>query len=151
MDLGWAEMLVIGVVALIVLGEDLPSVFRTLGRFTGKIRRMAREFQRAMEDAADEAGVKETAADLKKMTSPKKMGLDRLKEAADSFEKWDPTKPSDRAKKIGGETAKLAEERAEQVRKIREYTEKKGNEKLAAEKAAKEAAEAPAPKTDEAT
>ena len=142
MDLGWAEMFLIGVVAVIVLGKDLPSVFRTLGRFTGKVRRMAREFQRAMEDAADETGIKETASDLKNMTSPKKMGLDRLNEAADAFEKWDPTKPSDKAKSIGDETAKLAEERAENARKIRDIVEKKR---------ASEAPATDAPKTDEAT
>ena len=143
MDFGWAELLVIGVVALIVIGpRDLPGVFRALGRFTGKIRRMAREFQRAMEDAADEAGVKETAADLKKMTSPKKMGLDKINEAAEKFEKWDPTKPSEKATEIGEETAKLAAERAENAKKIRDIVEKKR---------ASEAPKADAPKPDEAT
>ncbi len=142
MDFGWAEMLVIGIVAVIVLGKDLPSVFRTMGQFTGKIRRMAREFQRAMEDAADEAGVKETAADLKNMTSPKKMGLDKINEAAERFDKWDPTKPSAKATEIGDETAKLANERAENAKKIRDIVEKKR---------ASEAPEPDAPKPDEAT
>ncbi|NIQ97951.1 MAG: twin-arginine translocase subunit TatB, partial [Desulfuromonadales bacterium] len=77
MDFGWSELLVIGIVALIVVGpKDLPGMFRQLGKFTAKLRRMARDFQRAMEDAADEAGVKETASSLKKMTSAKNMGLD---------------------------------------------------------------------------
>jgi hypothetical protein len=40
-------------------------MFRTLGRFTAKARGMAREFQRAMEAAADETGVKDVAKDLK--------------------------------------------------------------------------------------
>ena len=69
-DIGWTELLVIGVVALIVGGpKDLPGMFRTLGRFTAKARSMARDFSRAMEDAADEAGVKDVAKDLKKSFS----------------------------------------------------------------------------------
>ena len=161
MDFGWSELLVIGIVALIVVGpKDLPGMFRQLGKFTAKIRRMARDFQRAMEDAADEAGVKETASSLKKMTSAKEMGLDAVKDVAKD---WDPTKPSEKAKEIGPETAKLSEERAEQAKKIHEYSAKKAQEKRDAEKAAEAAkseadaaatetvAESPEPKTGEAS
>lgn len=94
-DIGWTELLVMGVVALIVIGpKDLPVVFQQLGRFTGKLRRMAREFRAAMDDAARETGVKEAADDLKRVTSPKALGLDAVKDAADRFEKWDPMKPA---------------------------------------------------------
>ena len=49
-DIGWAELLVIGVVALIGIGpEDLPGRFRQLGRFTAKLKSMSREFSKAME------------------------------------------------------------------------------------------------------
>ena len=93
-DIGWSEMMVVGVVALIVIGpKDLPEVFRTLGRFTAKARAMAREFQRAMESAADEAGIKDVADDLRKATSPSNLGLDAVKNAASKFEAWDPMKP----------------------------------------------------------
>lgn len=92
-DLGMSELLVIGIVALIVIGpRDLPGLFRSLGKFTAKMRAMAREFSRAMEAAADEAGVKDVAKDLKNVTSAKATGLDKVREAAERFEKWDPTK-----------------------------------------------------------
>lgn len=99
-DIGWSELLLIGVVALIVIGpEDLPRMFRALGRMTAKARAMAREFSSAMEDAARESGVKEAADELrgiKSMTSKKALGLDALDRAAEKFEKWDPKLPAPR-------------------------------------------------------
>ena len=92
-DIGWTELVVIGVVALIVIGpKDLPGMFRTLGRFTAKARGLARDFQRAMESAADETGVKDVAKDLKDATSARNLGLDAVKDAARKFEAWDPMK-----------------------------------------------------------
>ncbi len=80
--LGWSEMLVIGIVALIVIGpKDLPGLFRTMGQFTGKARMMAREFTNAMNQAADQAGVNEMSKTLKAATNPKKFGTDKIKEA----------------------------------------------------------------------
>jgi len=80
--LGWSEMLVVGVVALIVIGpKDLPGLFRTMGQFTGKARMMAREFSRAMEAAADESGVKDVSKTLKAAANPQKFGVDKIKEA----------------------------------------------------------------------
>ena len=93
-DIGWTEMLLIGIVALIVIGpEDLPQMFRQIGRFTAKIRAMSRDFSRAMEQAAHEAGVKDMAKDIKAATSVGGLGLNKVKAAADRFEKWDPIKP----------------------------------------------------------
>ncbi len=93
-DIGWTELLLIGIVALIVVGpKDLPAMFHTLGRFVARAKGMAREFQDAMNEAAKEAGVDEVAADLKKATSARSLGLDKLQEAATKFENWDPSVP----------------------------------------------------------
>ena len=70
LDIGWSEMLVVGVVALIVVGpKDLPKMFHTLGEITGKAKGMAREFQRAMDVAAKEAGVNDLVKDFKRTAS----------------------------------------------------------------------------------
>lgn len=93
LDIGWTELLVIGLVALIVIGpKDLPGMFRTLGKFTAKARRMAREFSRAMEEAADESGAKDAVSTLKSAANPRKMGLDTINDAVDRFDKWEPGK-----------------------------------------------------------
>lgn len=98
-DIGWTELVIIGVVALIVIGpRDLPEMFRTLGRFTAKARSMSREFSRAMEEAAKASGVADVAKDLKNAASPRSMGLDAVKDAASKFEKWDPLKKATPAK-----------------------------------------------------
>lgn len=55
LDIGWQELLVIGALALIVVGpKDLPSLLRSVGQWVGKVRGMARDFQRTMNDAARE-------------------------------------------------------------------------------------------------
>ncbi|MEC8572366.1 MAG: Sec-independent protein translocase protein TatB, partial [Pseudomonadota bacterium] len=108
-DLGWTELLVIGVVALIVVGpKDLPVLFRNVGRFVGKAKGMAREFSRAMNDAADEAGVKDVAQGLKAAANPMNTAMDGVKQAAQDMAKSiDPTKFDP-----DSETGKLSAERA---------------------------------------
>lgn len=139
-DIGWTELLLIGIVALIVVGpKDLPVMFHTLGRFTAKAKGMAREFQNAMNDAAKDSGMSDVGKDLKSMTSTKGLGLDKLKDAATKFEKW---KPSTSTTPKGPATAALSEERAAMAKKISEATAKKATERKAAEAAALEAAEA---------
>ncbi|MFC3630877.1 Sec-independent protein translocase protein TatB [Paracoccus angustae] len=100
LDVGWSELLLIGVVALVVIGpEDLPKLFHTLGRITARARSMAREFTTAMEDAAKGSGIGDVSKDLrdlKSLTSKKSLGLDALDRAATRFEQWDPKASLDR-------------------------------------------------------
>ena len=68
----WNEIVLIGVVALIVIGpKELPAVLRTIGQWTAKIRRMAGEFQSQFQEAMREAEM----ADLKKQ-------VDEVRDAA---------------------------------------------------------------------
>lgn len=62
-DIGWGEMVVIGVVALVAIGpKELPGVLRMVGQWVGKARRMAGEFQSQFNEAMREAEM----SDLKK-------------------------------------------------------------------------------------
>ena len=62
-DISWSEFLLIGVVALIVIGpKELPGVLRTLGQYTRKVRSMAADFQNQFQEAMREAEM----GDLKK-------------------------------------------------------------------------------------
>jgi sec-independent protein translocase protein TatB len=69
LDIGWSEMAVILMVALIVIGpKDLPRVARTVGKWTGKARAMAREFQRSLDDMAREAELQDIKAEMDKLS-----------------------------------------------------------------------------------
>ena len=131
-DMGWSELLVVGVVALIVVGpKDLPVLFRKVGQFVGKAKGMAREFSNAMNDAADDTGMREMSSSLNKTlktaTNPLGSAMDEVKSATKSLSKFDPE----------SETGKLASQRAEDVKKIQAATARAG-----AERKQREAAEA---------
>jgi sec-independent protein translocase protein TatB len=59
-DLDPGKLIVIGIVALVAIpSKDLPRVLRTLGQATGRMRRMAAEFQDQFMDALREAELDE--------------------------------------------------------------------------------------------
>ena len=59
-DLGWSEMGVIAVVALIVLGpKELPNALRTVTHLMKNARRLAGEFQSGVNDIVREAELEE--------------------------------------------------------------------------------------------
>lgn len=101
--LGWAEIMVVGVVALIVIGpKELPVVFRKVGQFIGKAKAMAREFTTAMNEAADESGLKEAVDTVNDGVS----GINEV-----SQKNWTDFIP-------GSETEKLAKKRVAKSKKL---------------------------------
>jgi len=160
LDIGWTELLVIGIVALIVVGpKDLPVMFRQLGRFTGQLRRMARDFSRAMDEAADEAGAKDLARDLRTMSNPrsaaakqfkKTAGLDDLeKDFERGFEDDDVedegARDTSAAAARGPHTTELAETRAAEAKARREEAVRRANARAASFKGFETAETTPAP------
>ena len=96
-DLGWLELMVIGITALIVVGpKELPQMFRTVGRFFGKAKAMAREFSQSMEDAANESGLKDATNTLNSISDMHKKTKTPIKEQlAKSFkDRIDPIQES---------------------------------------------------------
>lgn len=66
-DIGWSELLVIGVVALIVIGpKDLPRALSTLGKWMARARGMAREFQNNVDDMVRQAELDELREQVQK-------------------------------------------------------------------------------------
>ena len=59
-DIGWSELLVIAVVAIVVVGpKELPKLMRSFGFYAGKLRRAAADFRRQFDDAMREAELEE--------------------------------------------------------------------------------------------
>jgi len=99
LGLGWTEMLVIGVVALIFIGpKDLPVVMGRIGKVVGQIRRMGNEFQREINRTT---GLDEVRNLRNSITSPLKKTADEIRKdfnAMSATGKQEPTgaiKPSD--------------------------------------------------------
>ena len=77
-------MAVVAVIALIIIGpKDLPRILRYAGKWAGKARRMAREFQRNFDDM-----VRESELDEVKKTVESASSFDPVKDIGNSI---DPT------------------------------------------------------------
>jgi sec-independent protein translocase protein TatB len=74
-DIGWSEIVVIAVVAVVVVGpKELPRMLRTFGKTMGQVRRMSNDFRRqfdeALREAEREAGLEDTKKQLQAAMKP---------------------------------------------------------------------------------
>lgn len=88
LGLGWTEMMVIGIAALIFIGpKDLPVVMNRLGKIVGQIRRMGNEFQREINKTT---GLDEVRNLRNSITAPLKKTSDEIRR---EFNAMTPTGP----------------------------------------------------------
>ncbi len=92
LGVGWTEMLVIGVVALIVIGpKELPAVMHRIGKFAGTIRRMGADFQRELNKTT---GLNEIANLRNSVTAPLKATADAIRKEFNTTTPTGEVKPS---------------------------------------------------------
>ncbi len=69
-DIGWSELLIVAVVAIIVVGpKDLPRMLRSIGRIVGQVRRMAGEFSRQFDEVIRDSELEEVQNSIRDVTS----------------------------------------------------------------------------------
>ncbi len=69
-DLSSSKLLILGLVALIVVGpKELPLLLRTLGKYMAMIRRQAAEFRTQFDDAMRETELDTLKKDIEKVGS----------------------------------------------------------------------------------
>lgn len=125
-DIGWTELLFLGVLAILVVGpKDLPRMMRVLGRYMGKVRAMARDFQRSFDEMARESeleDLKKQVNQLKK-ANPISQVKDAINDPVDAVNKaiMDGVAPED-AHRIAAE----AESDADRVTQVADKKESGG-------------------------
>ena len=88
LDMSWGEILVIGAVALIVIGpKDLPKALRTVGQWVARARRVAREFKDSVDDMVRDSELDELRRETEQMSrfaieEPKPAGPPRVEPEA---------------------------------------------------------------------
>lgn len=69
-DIGWSELLVVLVVALVVVGpKDLPRLMRALGRWAAKARAMAEQFRSSFDEMARQTELDDLRAEIEALRS----------------------------------------------------------------------------------
>lgn len=92
-DIGWVELLVIAVVAIVVVGpKDLPRLMRIVGQWIGKARGLAREFQHSFDEMIRESELDELRKEVEELRKINPM--EQVKSALD---------PNDELKTLEGD------------------------------------------------
>ena len=99
LDIGWTEMAVIALVALVVIGpKDLPKAMRGVAKWVRKARALSREFQSGLDEMMRESELDEAK---KSIESVRRYNVDKLVE-----EELDPTGSVSRELKELDQTAR---------------------------------------------
>jgi sec-independent protein translocase protein TatB len=77
LDIGWWELLVVGLIALVVVGpKELPALLRTIGRYVGMAKRQADEFRAQFDEALRESEFNELRKEMNDLKSGVSSSLD---------------------------------------------------------------------------
>ena len=128
LGLGWTEMLVIGVVALIFIGpKDLPVVMGRIGKVIGQVQRMGREFQREINRTT---GLDEVRNLRTSITSPLKKTAEEIRKDFNAIGKDGKEAPTGALKPTDPGTESVVEAIQQQAGMA---PAKKSNDELAAD------------------
>lgn len=95
LDIGWAELLMMGVVALLVVGpKELPALARTIGKYAGMLRRQAAEFRSQFDEAIADTEFEDIKKEFDNIKSGAKDAVSEMEASANvSSADWEgPTK-----------------------------------------------------------
>jgi sec-independent protein translocase protein TatB len=84
-DIGWSELLVIGVVALLVVGpKELPALLRTIGKYVGILKRQANEFRAQFDEAMRETELEQLRKEVESLKSDAESTLREAEQSVQS-------------------------------------------------------------------
>ena len=81
----WSELLVVGIVALVVVGpKELPVLMRTIGKYLGMIKRQASEFRAQFDEAMRDSELEQLKKDVEKIKTDTESTLRDVERSVDS-------------------------------------------------------------------
>jgi len=151
LDIGWWELAVIGMVALIVVGpKELPTLLRTIGRYVGMAKRQADEFRNQFSDALRETefdDIRKEMNDLKSGMSSSfedaqrslNTSVDDKDDVRDRYPELDDDEPIKPASEFAGQddTTSFTTADGEVITKRQDDDARRGNDPVAAADAGK--------------